>query len=212
MRTKNLLLTAAVLAAGLGSAVAQSNVYSVNIVGYVNKPLATNALELIQNPLSDGTNTLNSTLGALGTGSQAFVWNGSGYSTASKPKAVWNPDLAVPTGLGMFVRRQGPTGTNTFVGSVVANVGTSVTNVLAANVTTLVGSLLPYADTLNGTNLGLAGAPTGSILYKWNGTGYTTSSKPKAVWNPDLSIGVGEGFFIKPSSNYVWVQTLPATP
>jgi hypothetical protein len=184
----------------------------VNIVGYVNKPLATNALELIQNPLSDGTNTLNSTLGALGTGSQAFVWNGSGYSTASKPKAVWNPDLAVPTGLGMFVRRQGPTGTNTFVGSVVANVGTSVTNVLAANVTTLVGSLLPYADTLNGTNLGLAGAPTGSILYKWNGTGYTTSSKPKAVWNPDLSIGVGEGFFIKPSSNYVWVQTLPATP
>jgi hypothetical protein len=210
MRTKSLLLSAAALAAGLASAMAQSNVYSVNIVGYVNKPLATNALELIQNPLDDGTNTLNSVLAGMGSGSVAYVWNGTGYSPASKPKAVWSPDLSVPTGLGFFVKRQGSAGTNTFVGEVVGNVGSSVTNTLDANVTTLVGSLLPYADTLNGTNLGLNTAPSGSVLYKWNGAGYTPSSKPKAVWSPDLSIGVGEAFFIKPSSNYVWVQTLPA--
>jgi len=210
MRTKRLILTAAAIAAGLASTMAQSNVYSVNVVGYVNKTLATNQLELIQNPLSDGTNTLNSTLGALGTGSQAYVWNGSGYSLSSKPKSVWNPDLSVPTGLGFFVRRIGATGTNTFVGQVVANVGQTVTNVLVANVTTLTGSLIPFAGTLNtSTNLGLAAAPTGSTLYQWNGTGYTISSKPKAVWNPDLTISVGESFFIKPSSNYVWVQTLP---
>jgi hypothetical protein len=209
MRTKNLLLSAAALAAGIVSSSAQSNVYSVNIVGYVNKPLATNQLELIQNPLDNGTNTLNSTLGSLGTGSQAYVWNGSGYSFASKPKAVWSPDLAVPTGLGFFVRRAGAVGTNTFVGEVVADSGKSVTNVLAANVTTLVGSLLPVAGTLNGTNLGLATAPTGSVIYKWNGSGYTFSSKPKAVWSPDLTISVGEGFFIKPTANFNWVQSLP---
>jgi len=190
---------------------AQSNVYSVNIVGYVNKTFATNALELVQNPMTDGTNTLNSVLGALGTGSSAYVWNGSGYNISSKPKAVWSPDLAVPTGLGFFVRRLGATGTNTFVGAVVANVGTTVTNSLVANVTTLVGSAIPYAGTLNtSTNLGLQNAPQNSTIYQWNGAGYTISSKPKAVWSPDLTINVGEGFFIRPSSNYLWIQSLPA--
>jgi hypothetical protein len=209
MRTKNLLLSAAALAAGIVSASAQSNVYSVNIVGYVNKPLAPNQLELVQNPLDNGTNTLNSTLGGLASGSQAYVWNGSGYTFASKPKAVWSPDLAVPTGLGFFVRRSGNVGTNTFVGEVVVDSGKSVTNVLAANVTTLVGSALPVAGTLNGTNLGLAAAPSGSVIYKWNGAGYTFSSKPKAVWSPDLTINVGEGFFIKPAATFNWVQALP---
>jgi hypothetical protein len=211
MRTKTILLSAAALVAGLASSMAQSNVYSVNIVGYVNKTLATNALELIQNPLDNGTNTLNTVLGSMGTGSQVFVWNGAGYDFSSKPKAVWSPDLTIPTGVGLFIRRQGPTGTNTFVGQVVANVGLSVTNSLLANVTTLVGSLIPYSGTLNtSTNLGLANAPQNSVLYKWNGGGYDFSSKPKAVWSPDLTINVAEGFFIRPSSNFNWVQTLPA--
>jgi len=210
MRTKNLLLSAAALVAGALSAQAQSNVYSVNIVGYVNKPLATNALELIENPLTDGTNTLNSTMSGLAVGSVAYVWNGASYTQSNRQKAGWNPDLGVPTGLGFFVRRSGAVGTNTYVGAVVANVGASVSNSLAAGVTTLVGSKLPYADTLTGTNLGLAGAPNNSVLYKWNGVGYTQSNRQKAGWNPNLAIEVGESFFIKPSSNFVWVQTLPA--
>lgn len=210
MRTKTLLISAVALAAGIASSMAQSNVYSVNIVGYVNKPLATNALELIQNPLSDNTNTLNSTLLSLGSGSIAYVWNGTGYTLSTRGKTAWNPDLGVPTGLGLFLKRSGPVGTNTFVGQVVANVGASVTNQLAANVTTLTGSLIPYADTLNGTNLGLLGAPNGSLVYQWNGGGYTISTRGKTSWNPNLSIAVSEGFFIKPSSNYTWVQTLPA--
>jgi hypothetical protein len=209
MRTKNLLLTAAAIVAGVVSSQAQSNVYSVNVVGYVNNILATNALELVQNPLSDGTNTLNSTLLNLGSGSSAFVWNGSGYTISSRGKSIWSPDLAIPTGLGMFLRRIGPTGTNTFVGSVVANSGSSVTNSLVANVTTLTGSLIPFTGTLNtSTNLGLLPAPSGTVLYQWNGTGYTIATRGKSIWSPDLTIGVGEGFFIKPSSNYLWVQTL----
>lgn len=189
---------------------AQSNVYSVNIVGYVNKALAENALELVQNPLDDGTNTLNSTMLGLSAGTIAYVWNGSGYTSSTRGKSVWSPDLNVPTGLGMFVRRVGTVGTNTYVGEVVANVGTSVTNPLAADVLTLTGSLIPYADTLNGTNLGLAGAPQGSILYKWNGSGYTSSTRGKSVWSPDLSIDVGESFFIRSAADFNWVQTLPA--
>jgi hypothetical protein len=110
----------------------------------------------------------------------------------------------------MFVQRAGAVGTNTFVGQVLAGPGKSVTNTLGAGVLTLTGSLLPYAENLNGTNLGLAGAPTGSLIYKWNGAGYTPSSKPKSVWNPDLTIGVGEAFFIQTPSSYQWVQSIPA--
>jgi len=209
MRTKTLLLTAAALAAGF-SAMAQSNVYSVNIVGYVNTPLPNGALTLIQNPLDNGTNTLNSVLASVASGSFAYVWNGAGYTTSSKPKSAWSPDLAIPTGLGMFVQRAGAVGTNTFVGQVLGGPGKSVTNQLASGVLTLTGSLLPYADTLNGTNLGLNTAPSGSFIYKWNGAGYTTCSKPKSAWSPDLTVNVGEAFFIQPASAFTWVQSIPA--
>ncbi|EEF62403.1 hypothetical protein Cflav_PD5038, partial [Pedosphaera parvula Ellin514] len=39
MRTKTTLLTAALLAVGAISATAQSNVYSLNVVGYINVPI-----------------------------------------------------------------------------------------------------------------------------------------------------------------------------
>jgi hypothetical protein len=97
--------------------------------------------------------------------------------------------------------------TNTYVGEVVAGPGESVTNSLTGSVA-LTGSLLPVAGMLNGTELGISGAPSGSVIYKWNGGGYTTVTKPKAVWSPDVNIAVGEGFFIQ--STYDWVQTLPA--
>jgi hypothetical protein len=112
--------------------------------------------------------------------------------------------------LGFFVQRAGAVGTNTFVGQVLAGPGQSVTNQLVGGVLTLTGSKLPYADTLNGTNLGLNSAPSGSVVYKWNGAGYTPSSKPKAVWSPDLSISVGEAFFVQTPSGFTWVQSIPA--
>ena len=59
MRTKTLLLSAAVLAAGLVASQAQ-NVYSANVVGYVTFTSKTNApaFEVINNPLTGTTNTL----------------------------------------------------------------------------------------------------------------------------------------------------------
>jgi hypothetical protein len=55
MRTKTLLLTAALVAAGVASSMAQtSNVYSLNIVGYVNQTVSSNQLYLLGNPLDDG--------------------------------------------------------------------------------------------------------------------------------------------------------------
>jgi hypothetical protein len=213
MRTKALFSAAAALAVGV--ATAQAQVYSVNIVGYVNQASTGGAFTLIQNPLDDGTNTLESVLGGSPAGSQAWVWNGAGYTPASvgAKTGVWSPDAAVPTGVGFFFKPAADV-TNTYVGEVIAAPGESVTNDLTGGQIDLTGSLLPYATAslATDTNFGLSAAPAGSLLWKWNGTGYTPASvgAKTGTWSPDVAFDVAESFFINASSDYSWVQTLPA--
>jgi hypothetical protein len=68
MRTKALLCAAAV-AAGALSAMAQSNVYSLNVVGYVNVPLVGGgAFNMIANPLNNtgtGGNNISNLFSAV---------------------------------------------------------------------------------------------------------------------------------------------------
>src|SRR6266446_1325324 len=71
MRTKTLLAAAAMLAAGLASSMAQSNVYSLNVVGYVNKVMPSGGKYImISNPLNTTSNTINSLLSGAAVGSQ----------------------------------------------------------------------------------------------------------------------------------------------
>ena len=213
MRTKALLGVAAAFAAGALTVSAQ--VYSVNIVGYVNQATTGGQLHLVQNPLDNGTNTLNSVLAGSPAGSEAYVWNGSGYtpSLVGAKTGVWSPDTAIPTGVGFFFRPSANR-TNTYVGQVLAGPGESVTNSLANGVLDLTGSLLPLATTNHSTDaaFGLTGAPAGSALYKWNGSGYTPSlvGAKSGTWSPGVSIAVGESVFIQPAGAFDWTQTLPA--
>ena len=71
MRTKTILLTAAVLAAGLGASVAQS-VFSVNAVGYVNVTIRP-GYNLIANPLNNGGNTVSEVLPPASHGSSPGI-------------------------------------------------------------------------------------------------------------------------------------------
>src|SRR5437879_6035335 len=82
MRTKALLCCAA-LAAGLAtSAVAQSNVFSLNIVGYVNTPLTT-GFNLIANPLDKGTNDLNSLFPNAGFGDTVYSFVNGAFQVST---------------------------------------------------------------------------------------------------------------------------------
>jgi len=79
---KTLLIAAAALAAGVISSEAQ--VYSQNIVGYVNVPInGGNALSMIGNPLQyiNGaqTNYASSVLSGMVGGETLYVWKGNGY-------------------------------------------------------------------------------------------------------------------------------------
>src|SRR5262245_46238811 len=87
MRTKTLLLTAAALTAGVLSSFAQSsNVYSVNVVGYINVTVAANGYTFLANQLTNSGNSVNTVLtngprsdvnGVLNT--TLYAWNGNGY-------------------------------------------------------------------------------------------------------------------------------------
>jgi len=92
---KTLLMAAAALAAGVISTEAQ--VYSQNIVGYVNSSIpGGNKLTMIANPLigQNGTNGATQVLTGLAGGESLFVWNGAGFYAYSFQGA------GVGTGLG----------------------------------------------------------------------------------------------------------------
>jgi len=184
MRTKTILLSAAVITAGLLSSSAQSNVYSVNIVGYVNTPLTAGAAlkyTLVANPLNnDVSNAYSNLFNVLPANSQVLKWTGSAYSTATRTSfgTGWSPAGAENTtlspGEGAFIRL--PAGaapvTNTFVGQF-AGAG-SYTNPLPTGYT-LKGSIVPVAGTSTalGIDAALPGTPSGSQLLKWDSVNQT---------------------------------------
>jgi hypothetical protein len=206
MRTKTLLLSAVALAAGLLSSQAQSNVYSANIVGYVSVTNAANQYALYALPLDTGSNVLSNLLPSEPTGSQVLIWTGSGYSGSTKTPTSWSPNFTLTPGEGFFLKAN-VNGTNTFVGSVVVPNGGSITNTFTSGIYSLVGSPIPYTDTLTGTNLNLQVA-TGSQLLIWTGTGYSGSTKTPTSWSPNFTVTPAQGFFVKTTATTNWIQTL----
>jgi hypothetical protein len=222
MRTKTLLLSAAALVAGVLGSQAQSNVYSANVVGYVNVVVPPGKFVMTANPFATGNDVLSNIVTAPG-GSQAQIWNGAGFDTytysalahAWKNGAVNGNTLPLPPGVGFFLS-SGAGFTNTYVGSVIANNGASVTNSLATAITTE-GSEIPYMDTVtNGgtVNLTVGG---GSQLQQWSvaGQNFTTFTFSALAHNWKIGavttnpvINPGEGFFLQASAPTNWVQTL----
>src|SRR5689334_21456877 len=124
MRTKTLLLIAAIGAAGAATSMAQ--VFSVNAVGYVNKTIPKNSFLLVSNPLKAATNTINALFSPVPAGFQVFIYKpGVGYDIgtyddlegAFLPASVGTATLL--PGQGVFAKN--PTGSDvtiTFVGEV----------------------------------------------------------------------------------------------
>jgi len=216
MKTKTLLIAAAALVAGIVSSEAQ--VYSANIVGYVNVTMPAGQFALVSNPLDDGTNTANDLLASLPNKSTIQIWNSAGnsftpYSKTASGFTPSNPSITV--GQGFFVK-SASNFTNTFVGNVVPNPGgNQTTNGLPAGLFVLVGSTLPVGGTFDdvGTstlNL-IATLPNKSTIQIWNGAGnaFTPYSKTASGFTPsNPALSVGQGFFIKSASATNWVQTL----
>jgi hypothetical protein len=172
VKTKALLCLAALNAASLSTSMAQSNVYSLNVVGYVNVTLG-NGDTLIANPLDAGNNSVSNLftttftpLEGNGGGFTVFTWNGSFFSANIFDQyggGFGNPYQQLPPGTGMFVfNGSGTVVTNTFVGNVMQGL---LTNSLPGG-DSLLGSQVPMST--NVVALGLTGS-RGDTIFMWNG-------------------------------------------
>jgi hypothetical protein len=171
MRTKT-LLGAAVLAAGIASTMAQSNVYSLNVVGYYNIPVTANVKLIVANQLAvtpGGTSdTLSNTLPYPGVPAAAnmfkYVNGGFQNSFLDDVDLIWEPNASfVPGEGGFFVS---PVNTTiTFVGEVLQG---SLTNKLPAGIKVLTASIVAQQGLVS-TDLGVPADPGDNIFY-WRKT------------------------------------------
>jgi len=195
MRTKALILTAAVVAAGVASSMAQSNVYSLNVVGYVNVTVPP-GFSMLANPLDDGngnylTNIIdNSTHNVLPNASKIYIWNlgNANYDSGPTYRVTGNgwrtgsayPTNQIPPGTGFFLFNSDPVtggpGTNasiTFVGSVVQSNSPLATVSLPAGLS-LIGNVAAVAQGPGSAAVGIDMAlpvAAGDKLYLWNNPG-----------------------------------------
>jgi hypothetical protein len=223
MRTKTLLLTAALSAAGIATSMAQ--VYSVNAVGYVNTQLVP-GFNLVSNPLN---NTAGNTIQNLfGNGIQGAIPNllavyhfdpatdrfvvaeYDDIATAFLPDAAAN--TVIPPGTGVFVRNPGSAAlTVTFVGEVPQ--GTASDQVVPQGFS-IKGSTVPIAGTV--TALQFPGAQ-GDTIYEWNPTTqkYVPAQYDDIVndWLPATpNIDVGEAFFVFKAAQANWNRNFQVNP
>jgi hypothetical protein len=194
MRTKTLLIAAAALVAGIISSNAQ--VYSANIVGYVNVKL-NNGFTLVANPLDNGTNDLNSLFPNAGFGDTVYFYSGGTFSTSTY-FGSWSPDLVITPGQGVFYSG-GSVQTNTFSGQYV--LGAHTNNIPVGF--SIVSSKVPESDTLENLNFP---AGFGDTVYFYRGGTYVSSTY-FGSWSPDLSPAVGESFWDSTGTGGPWVQT-----
>ena len=216
MRTKTTLAAAAILAAGLASSMAQANVYSLNVVGYVNTVIqGGGAYNLLCNPLNNTTgNTLTNLFsGPQANTSQVLKWDPAAVDfSAIQPSyggGKWDQNVPLNVGEGFFYVNQGATFTNTFVGDVVQG---SFTNVLVgAGSYNAVGASVPQGGNFTNAISGLTPANTDQVL-KWSPTLVDFDPIQPAfgggVWSPSaLTINPGEGFFyVRQGATVNWVR------
>jgi hypothetical protein len=228
MRTKTIVLSALLGALGSVSVMAQTNVYSLNVVGYISVTMAPGyniiTCPLIASPDNTIATLLNNTNAQYQSGArsaaQVFQFTGGTYSasdTASAGNAPsgWAGDGTITINPGQAVFFYNPTATNmsaTFVGTVPTGL---MTNALAPGYN-LVGSIVPVTGDIvtnsisDFTNGASSGRSSDQIFTYAPGVGYSVNTYTGSGWgggDPVLT-NAYEGFFFVnafSTTNY-WVE------
>lgn len=211
MRTKTIVLLAAAGVAGIVTASAQ--VYSVNVVGYVNTEVKA-GFNLLANPL-DNKNTGGNTVANLITGipDESFLYKYSGnvYTINNFDFGEWvDPAMTLVPGEGFWLELPAAAApvTITFVGEV--KQGTLSTPLIAGF--NLLGSQVPQAGLLK-TDLGFPAEDEDFIYTYKNPAGYTIYNFDFGEWTPgEPTIGVGEGFWAEKKVPGSWVRDFSVNP
>jgi hypothetical protein len=212
MRTKTLLLTAAVGAAGVATSMAQ--VFSVNAVGYVNKTIPANGFAMVSNPLKAADNTIDKLFAGVPVGTTVYKYTpGTGYTIGTFDDldnsfgAIGKTELL--PGQGVFVKNPGATPlTVTFVGEVMQG---DVSQQMVAGLS-MVSSKVPQAGTptdLSFPTKAAQGLSAGDQVYKFQ-TNQTyliaTFDDLDDNWDKPLTFDVGEAVFVKLGKPVNWTR------
>jgi hypothetical protein len=202
MRTKTLLLTAALSAAGLAMTQAQS-VFSVNIVGYVNID-APAGFSMMANPLDNGAgNKISDLFASAPDGTIVYRFVNNNFTINVFDLGDWSdPAQDLPPGEGAFLRL--PTAaTLTFVGEV--KVG-NLSNPLPQGFS-IKSSQVPQAGALE-ADLKFPAAD-GDVIYTFSNTaGYSIFNYDFGAWDPsEPSVGVGEAYWVRKVAAGSWDRT-----
>lgn len=218
MRTKALLLTAALGVAGIASSMAQA-VYSVNIVGYVNKTLPS-GLSMFANQLNATPNNRVSTL--IPTAPGSITVSKFNRSAGNFDLAIFDPDaggwndptsMVLNPGQGAFMdNASGAPLPLTFVGEVQLSSTVNIQTGLD-----IYSSVIPQAGDLNAIQFPTP--PAGVLsLFKFNGSAFDTFvyDADSGGWSPSVpTVAIGESFFIDnpaANGNFPWTRNFPVGP
>jgi hypothetical protein len=210
MRTKLGLLTAALIAAGALPTLAQSNVYSVNVVGYVNVPI-TNGYNFVANPLDfDGTGTNNTITTAFGTalpsGSTVFKFSGGTFGQSdfyiTGPGWLAGGSISLNPGEGIVVQAAG-NGSVTFAGTVLQ--GALSTPIPLGY--SIISSRAPVGGPI--TSVLNLQPSNGDQLLPWDPAAQGYSSSFLYITGPgwlpsEPSLAVGQASFIQTTASNNW--------
>jgi hypothetical protein len=212
MRTKTLLATAVLSAAGIATSMAQ--VFSVNAVGYINIDVP-QGFKMIANQLNAPDNKLTSLIPTAPGGTTVYKYTGTNYiqATFDDLDNAWLPavtaaQITFGPGEGVFIRN--PTATAfkvTFVGEVPTG---PLSNPIPAGFS-IRSSQVPQAGKVT-TDLGLPAAG-GDTIYQYNPTTQkyndaATFDDLDNKWLPtEPTVDVGEAFFIRKVAAANWTRT-----
>src|SRR2546430_2618053 len=233
MRTKTLLLTAVLSAAGIATSLAQGTVDSVNAVGYVNQACAIAGFYIISNPLNSGNNAISSVIRDGPDGAIVYRFSSTGGFDTDPPNYIAGSGWFTSKGAATTVLAPGeaffvqiPSGatlpvTMTFVGEVPQ--GTSLSNpvTLKAGTFSLLASQVPLSAKLSDPLMNFPAADGDTIYFYRNGS-YSNpaySFVQGAGWfqgatAADPTPGVGEGFFLfsGATTDRTWTRSFSVNP
>ncbi|MEW6160390.1 MAG: hypothetical protein AB1813_23390 [Verrucomicrobiota bacterium] len=202
MRTKTLLLTAALSAAGLATSMAQ--VYSVNAVGYIKLTLPA-GFTMVANQLNNADNKLNTLFPGAGFGDTVFKFNPASGFESSVFFGEWSPNLTLNPGEGAFYQA-GAASEAVLVGEVPQGNGLKVSLVSGFQI---ISSIVPQSAKLE--DLGMP-ADFGDTVFFFRNGAYE-SSVFFGAWSPDAVPKVGEAFWLQRGGGAAdWTRNFSVNP
>ena len=218
MRTKTLILTAVLSAAGLATSFAQNPVYSQNAVGYINVNLSAGYTLIACQLNASPNNSLETLFGtSLAAGDTVYKFNGTGFNSAIYAGGSFlydGPTFGLNPGEGAFVQTTAAK-TVTFVGEVPQ--GGAGTGKPSLTVPLVVGYNIVSSVVPQSASLGSLGFPVqaGDTIYFFTGTGFDSwiaADNTGNTWLPSPGAAaqpvpaVGQAFFAQLSAAATWTR------